>query len=357
MADNINVGELRKAVYALFSEAHSGNREAQRILELIRAGKATYAAITPYSELIGKLMSGALRETITDELVIEGFLDAAVANGVVAPAINRAYDVSASAAYDVQKIINQSAGISFNPVRAQIDTSRVQNLVGKLSGTEFIKVKWLLNEDVIGNISRSAVTDSIRQNAKFHKNAGMHAYLARYSKIGCCEWCDSVSGKFEYGEQPDGFWRIHKHCNCIIEYKPSHYSQADIISYVTGENGNMHKRTFGNKDDMIRELRDAGIRGKINIPPADVDVASIDFDNDHINRERGHNVTLDEARNFIKKATFSETVWGGQFERYYSYNGVAYLNKKKMQIRTAFKPEEYNPRIRKVMEVLRKYEK
>lgn len=320
MADNINVSELRKAVYVLFSEAHSGDREAQRILELIKDGKATYATITPYSELIGKLMSGALRETITDEFVIEGFLAAPVANGVVMPAINRAYDVSASAAYDVQKIINQSAGVSFNPVRAQIDRSRVQNLVGKLSETEFEKAKWLLNGDVIGNITRSAVMDSIQQNAKFHKNAGMHAYLARYSKSGCCEWCDSVSGKFEYGDEPDGFWRIHKHCNCVIEYKPSHYSQADVISYVTGEDGNMRKVMQEGIDDSNRNgilKADRTVSGHEGTPKRAEPGAVID----HRDRDQKVDTRTFYGEDGLKKKDVNTTAHGNPKMHSYGENG------------------------------------
>lgn len=51
----------------------------------------------------------------------------------------------------------------------------------------------------------------------------------------------------------------------------------------------------------------------------------------------------------------SHTVWKGQFERYYSDKGVAYVNLQGNYIRTAFKPEEYVGDVEKIMEVLKKY--
>ena len=51
----------------------------------------------------------------------------------------------------------------------------------------------------------------------------------------------------------------------------------------------------------------------------------------------------------------SETVWKGRFERYYSFDGVAYVNRNNLQIRTAYKPDQYSKVVQKVMEVLKKY--
>lgn len=81
----------------------------------------------------------------------------------------------------------------------------------------------------------------------------------------------------------------------------------------------------------------------------------LSFDEEHINNQRKHNVSFDEAKAFIENALISETVWKGRFERYYSLDGVAYVNKNNLQIRTAYKPEQFNKTVQKVMEVLRKY--
>lgn len=103
------------------------------------------------------------------------------------------------------------------------------------------------------------------------------------------------------------------------------------------------------------KLREVGLRGTIHTSPVKIDMALLSFDNEHINRQRDHGVLFEEAKSFISNAVISETVWNGRFERYYSYDGVAYVNKNNLQIRTAYKPEQYTKTVQKVMEVLKKY--
>ncbi len=109
------------------------------------------------------------------------------------------------------------------------------------------------------------------------------------------------------------------------------------------------------KDDIIkRQLRAAGMTGKINLPPRSVDIESLTFDSHHANTERHHGVTEAEAKNFIQNALVSTTKWGGLRENYYSYEGVAYIDTQKHEIRTAYKPGEYRDYVQSIMEVLRK---
>ena len=103
------------------------------------------------------------------------------------------------------------------------------------------------------------------------------------------------------------------------------------------------------------KLKEAGLRGTIHTTPVKIDMNLLSFDNEHVNKQRNHGVLFEEAKSFIENAVISETVWTGRFERYYSYDGVAYVNKNNLQIRTAFKAEQYKKMVQKVMEVLKKY--
>ena len=105
-------------------------------------------------------------------------------------------------------------------------------------------------------------------------------------------------------------------------------------------------------DTIKSELRKIGLKGKINMKPVEIDLSKVSFDDEHINKERKHNVTLDEAKTFIKNAKFSETVWKGRFERYYSVDGVVYVNKNNLQIRTAFKGDEIKGVTKRAIEVV-----
>lgn len=108
---------------------------------------------------------------------------------------------------------------------------------------------------------------------------------------------------------------------------------------------------------IIKELKNIGFRGEVKITPTQIDVSKLQFDEKHINKERMHHVSEDEAKRFIEKAMFSETVWKGKFERYYSEDGVAYVNKDDMIIRTAYKREEFTENINKALEMIENYER
>ena len=108
---------------------------------------------------------------------------------------------------------------------------------------------------------------------------------------------------------------------------------------------------------IIKELKNIGFRGEVKVIPTKVDLSKLQFDEKHINKERMHHVSETEAKQFIEKAMFSETVWKGKFERYYSKDGVAYVNKDDMIIRTAYKREEFTGNINKALEIVENYER
>ena len=71
-------------------------------------------------------------------------------------------------------------------------------------------------------------------------------------------------------------------------------------------------------------------------------MSKLDFDDKHINEDRKHNVTEKQAKDFIRKAKISITVWKGKYERYFSEKGAAYVDLETQCIRTAFSENEYD---------------
>lgn len=110
-----------------------------------------------------------------------------------------------------------------------------------------------------------------------------------------------------------------------------------------------------NDYNCVKELRELFPNGSFHIPPTNVDVKILKFNDNHINAERNHKVTETMAKDFILKAKASQTVWNGHFERYYSENGAAYVNNIKQEIRTAYTKNEFDTNMKIIMEVLKKY--
>lgn len=109
--------------------------------------------------------------------------------------------------------------------------------------------------------------------------------------------------------------------------------------------------------NIATELKAIGIKGKIHVPAKGIDTVSLDFDDKHINIDREHAVTIQEAKSFINNADVSITKWQGQYENYYSKNGASYVNLEGQYVRTAYKADQFKGEPEKIREVIEKYEK
>ena len=118
---------------------------------------------------------------------------------------------------------------------------------------------------------------------------------------------------------------------------------------------NTHEGADMNAYRCVKELRSLFPRGSFHIPAKPINTNGLSFDDKHVNEERTHGVTRAEAVSFIRNAKVSHTVWQGQYERYYSDAGAAYVNVNENHIRTAFKATEFKGDIPEIMEVLKKY--
>lgn len=106
------------------------------------------------------------------------------------------------------------------------------------------------------------------------------------------------------------------------------------------------------------EIRTAGNlakQAKIHLTPQPINTDVLEFDDEHINRDRKHNVTKEQAVNWIRHAKISVTVWNGRYERYYAADGISYVDLDNKMIRTAYSAEEFDEHVKDMMEVLKKH--
>lgn len=142
--------------------------------------------------------------------------------------------------------------------------------------------------------------------------------------------------------------------------------QRDRI-YQDGLKGNFSSKSAYDKQqkqlaekkryDIIKsELKNAGIRGNLVFEPKKISIKEFDFDEEHINAERSHNVTKTEAQQFIREAKIVLERWNGQFMNYYGENGSVYVDVKNKIVRTVFKSDEYDDNTKKIVGVMKKHE-
>lgn len=110
------------------------------------------------------------------------------------------------------------------------------------------------------------------------------------------------------------------------------------------------------RNDKIKaEIKATGMKGQITIFPLEkIDVSEFSFDDEHINRERSHKVTREDAERFIQEADVSFTKWNGRFVNYYGPNGATFVDVKNNNIRTSFGKDEFDSKTRAMREVLKK---
>lgn len=108
---------------------------------------------------------------------------------------------------------------------------------------------------------------------------------------------------------------------------------------------------------LIERLRNAGNLPKtaqIHLTPTAIDVDSLGFDGEHINGQREHGVTSAQAKEWIKNAKISITVWNQHYERYIGEEGAVYVNLEQNEIRTAFSSDEFEGALPTLIEEMRK---
>lgn len=139
------------------------------------------------------------------------------------------------------------------------------------------------------------------------------------------------------------------------------FDKTRVEGYRETSEDRKYQKELANRekfDKMVSEIKSNGLLPKnatVNMPPRQIDVEAMSFDDAHINAERGHNVTREIAEAWIKESKMSATVWNGKFERYYSKNGATYVDTIEKEIRTAFAEKEFDEKTARIMEVLEKY--
>lgn len=135
-----------------------------------------------------------------------------------------------------------------------MSVDRKQGIIDRLSDSEnYTDIAWILGAPVIENLALSVVDDKQRQNMEFQAKAGLPAQVKRYTIGYCCEWCQSLTGTYQYPDVPDEVWQRHRDCNCAIEYTPKTGGKTD---YLLSGSQNWYKVS---KDELNRRKRYAGI--------------------------------------------------------------------------------------------------
>ncbi len=261
--------ELLEEIKEEFQKRFDKNEEIKRLYEKVRKKNASYKDAHKFAEETGEILAEAFGTAIFPERLPDGRMYYNIANRIIPEMLKKNYDLTTDISMDIQKIINENAGIGIKAIRPKFNEDKVQGIVNIVSGKEeYEKIAYMLVEPIV-NFTQSIVDDAVRENADFQSKAGLSPKIRRTSTGKCCEWCDKLTGVYEYDKVSNtgnNVFRRHKYCRCTVEFEPGDGRRQNVHSkkWSKGANGaTMIKEAPREKEKRVKEEKGLDFASRI----------------------------------------------------------------------------------------------
>lgn len=212
--------ELLKQIRNDFKIKFEESKRIKELYELITLGSATYREVNEFAIETGRILAIVFANDLSSSVLPDGKMYFNIANRIIPDTLKKNHELVTDAGAQVQKSLNEKAGIRIRAIKPEINQDRIAGLVNKVSSEDlYDSVAWVLAEPVI-NFTQSIVDDMIKANADFQYDAGMSPVIIRSAESKCCEWCSKLAGRYKYPEVPKDVYRRHERCRCMVEYDP-----------------------------------------------------------------------------------------------------------------------------------------
>ena len=318
--DNDIVPDLLKKIKQDFFDNAEKSAELEKLLLLLKDGKATYQEAYQFATKIGGILSEVLQTNISSSILPDGKMHYNIAERILSEMLGENHKMVAGYSKQIQESLNKAAGVGLKTVIAPINQNRIDGLVNRLSHeSSFDDVSWILGAPVV-NFSQNVVDNHIKKNAEFHYKSGLKAKIIRTTNGKCCDWCDKLAGVYFYPKVDKNVFRRHDRCDCIVEYYPGDGKKQDIWSKKWSQidlNTPTEYNKFNNKTGAIY-----GAWNNENDPD---EVHRNTHAEQYYNSVRNRNTEL-EVNRISKNTGFTrkdiEIVYNHLFENYYQLGDV-----------------------------------
>lgn len=229
--------DLLNSVQKSFAGYLMRDKDLKRIANRVRDG-TDYEDANEYAVRVGEL----LVKSIDDNTQSLPYMSQEVARELLTPLLSETHNLVAGASAQVQKNMNNAAGIGLEALEPDLDTNRIDGLVNKVASYDtYDEARWVMHEPVV-NYHQAIVDQAIRKNASAHTKAGFDAVIIRkteahktitgrkiirgraypYKYTVPCKWCAGLEGVYRYKDvsnRGNDVFRRHEACRCIIIYK------------------------------------------------------------------------------------------------------------------------------------------
>lgn len=192
----------------------------EKRLKNVNIKATSYEDVNDYAVALGEILTTAFNIHITENPgeIIEQILN---------DRLKENHRLITNFGRMVQDILNKQAKIGLEAQIPEVNQSRIDGLVGKITEGDFEQSKWLLGSPVV-NFNQSVVDDMVRKNAEFHFRSGMSPRIIRKEVGNCCKWCKNLVGTYKYPDVPKDVYRRHRNCRCTVEYIPKKGIRQDV---------------------------------------------------------------------------------------------------------------------------------
>lgn len=227
MAD---LSDIQKKIRDEFADRARNDTKLSEIRKKIQEG-ADYRIAERYAERSGQILSEVLRSNITSENFPVGSVEEIA--GLIIPPMEQNHHLVGNATAKVQKALNSKSNLGLKPVIPEFDRKAGMHMAGRMAQYEsFEEAEWMLDEPIVTD-SISHVDEMLRENADMQYKAGLHPKIIRTAESGCCEWCASLEGEYDYAEVADKgnpVYQRHNNCRCEVTYDPGSGKVQDVWS-------------------------------------------------------------------------------------------------------------------------------
>ena len=203
--------ELLEKIKKDFEKKLKKSETIKAFREKVKKKTATYKDANDFAIETGELLADAFQSNLSKEILPDGKMYYNIADRVIRERLEHNYDITAEAAVEVQKILNEKAGIGIKAIKPEMNEDRVRGIINIVSGGKY------------------------------------------------CEWCNRLTGVYNYEAVSDtgnDVFRRHKHCRCTVEYDAGDGKVTNVHTKKTTDKKDVNRRIENTKEWSNKQKSD-----------------------------------------------------------------------------------------------------
>lgn len=254
---------LLEGVQKTFDAGVARDPTIAAILARIRDGTPRAVDSHKYAERLGEILAASYRQVIREEDLPNGKMYYNIASRIVKPPLKLNYEMVMETAEDIQHSIDAADGLGVGTIVPDFPEMRVDGLIDKVCDpdNEFVRVLYWLAEPIV-NTTEAFADDYVAANADLRDKMGLTETITRIVAPGCCEWCDKMAGRYEYGSHPPDIFRRHEYCRCAVTHETAKGRRTNVWTkkeWQASPEEIERRQTVGNRDTMTARERQEAI--------------------------------------------------------------------------------------------------